>query len=1091
MQPSPSKENLAGILARAFITSKLTFVFIVAVTIAGFIAIAQTPREENPQVIMPAAQVTVTMPGASAAEIEELIVTPLEGLLSGISGVDYTESTAMNSVGIVAVTFKVGQPKEASLVKVNDRVTSNRHLLPTDALTPIVRGIDSDDVPIVTLTLASDSLDDYALKRLADHVADRLRSTKDVSLVTVHGGRTREISIEIDPMHAQTYNLSMTQVYGAINASNLTVPMKSIVRDGKVEAIKLTGAFTSVEEIRNQIVAYQDDRPVYIRDIATVRDGPTEERDKVSRFSFGPADKRLAETTINDMAAVTIAVAKKKNTNAVVVSDAIIERVEKMRTSTFPDDVHVVVTRNDGAKANDAVNLLIEHLGIAIVTVSFVLLLFLGWREALIVTVTVPLVLALTLGADMLGNVTINRVTLFALILSLGLLVDAAIVVIENIHRHYRDARQGADKREVTILATNEIGNATNLATLAVMLVFGSLLTVTGMAGDYFYPVSYNVPIAMAASIVVAYIVTPWAALRWVKWHPRQQKDSTSEDENGKRLGWLERGYLFFYTPLQNSGFLKVALLVTILLLMTGSLMQGAWQFVRPEGITGPQSAFGVNVGFMMKNNNNTFNIVLYMPENTPLEETDKLAREIGALLDDHPHVKDFQTWIGQAGVPDFNGLFKGTAQRAGSHVGEIRVNLRHKHDRKTSSIEIVQKLREQTDAIRARYPGARISLNEDPPGLPVRSTILAEIYGPDAEGRRALSEQVQQIFANSYDTVDQVNTEPMDIHENRIVPDKDKAAMSLVSTADINQVLSVTYGGTVLGRAHLSDEKNPVPIRTFVPQSYMINPDQLDRLVVNNQRGEQVPLSELVTIVSSTKDRTILHKDNEPVTFVGTELASAVPLYSVIDLNRKLDGIIAPDGRPLRTGNLTFQREAPDTIDGYLLLWSGEMRITLDIYRDMGIALAVALSVVFLMLVAYYKSFAIPVIAMSAVPLGIIGIFPGHWLIGADFSATSMVGIIALAGVVIRNSLLIIDFIQDKVKSGLPLARATCEAGAIRLRPILLTTFAIVLGTAIMLTDPVFGGLAISLIFGTIISTILTVFVVPVLYYLYARRIS
>lgn len=1081
--------NLAGRLAQTFITSKLTIVFIIAVALMGLVAVLQTPREENPQIVVPAALVSVSLPGASAAEVAELIVTPLEGILGEISGVDHIEGTSQNSLGLVQVQFKVGQPKEESLVKLYDRVLASRSRLPADAGTPLVQSIDADDVPIVTVTLASAQYDDYALRRVAERMAERLRSTDNVSVVGVKGGREREIAIELDPDRLQAFGVTLSQAYAAFTASNLSMPLQPTVRDGRVEAIKLSASFMSAEDVRNQIVAIHGGRPVYVRDVATVTDGPPSEVSAFSRFSFGPGDPRFGKADSTDMPAVTIAVAKKKGANAVVVANAVIARVARMQASFVPRDVQAIVTRNDGEKADAAVNLLLEHLLVALGTVGLVLIFFLGWREAMIVMVTVPLILSITLLADLLGGVTINRVTLFALILALGLLVDAAIVVIENIHRHYSTARAHSSKEIVTVQATNEIGNATNLATFAVMLVFAALFLVTGMAGDYFYPIAFNVPIAMAASVVVAYIVTPWAANRWLHRHEIQEEDAHAQEAGHGEPGRLERLYLRLITPLQQSRRARLALGATILVLMTASIMQGAWQFVRPAGVEGAVSPLGVAIGFLPKDNKNTFNIVVSMPETTPVEATDRFVRAVATLLAAEKHVLNYQSWIGQAGVEDFNGLFKGTAGRAGNHVAEIRVNLTDKHDRKQSSIDIVRELRPRIDALRRSYPGAKVALVEDPPGPPLRSTVLAELYGPDSEGLRALSAEVRKAFEKTYDIVDLTDTEPVDVVEHRIVPDKEKAALSKVSTAQIAEALSLIYGGKTLSRAHLPDEKNPVDVRGFVPRRFAVDPTRLDRVFVGNGDGKPVPLSELVAILPASADRLILHRDNEKVTFIGAELSNSVPFYAVLDLQKRLNGITAPDGRPLKTGNLGLNEDAPDTIDGYQLLWGGEMRMTLDVYRDMGIALGGALLAVYFLLVAYYRSFLIPMIAMSSVPLGVIGIFPGHWLVGADFSATSMVGIIALSGVVIRNSLLIIDFIQDNLKHGMPLDVAVRQAGAVRLRPILLTTLAIILGSAVMVTDPVFGGLAISLIFGTVVSTALTVFVVPILYELDAQR--
>jgi len=1078
--------NFAGHLAKTFIVSKLTIVFILGIVALGVVVVMLTPREENPQILVPGAQISVTLPGASSSEVEDLVITPLESVLSEIRGVDHTWAVAQTGLGVIQVQFKVGEPKEESLVKLYDRVMSNLGKLPPDAGTPRIVSVDVDDVPIVTITLATYKYDDYGLKRLADRMAERLSSIEEVSVVSLYGGHDREISVELDPERLQAFDVSLDQVSAAFSSSNLSVPLNETVKKGNVEAIKVQGFFASAEDVRNQIVGVHDGRPIYVGDIAVVKDGPPPEIERLSRFAFGPADSLFRDQGRTEMPAVTIAVAKKKGTNATFVAQDVLDRIERMTQNFVPKDVHVEITRNDGQKADDAVNLLIEHLGISVLSVCLVLILFLGWKEALIVTMVVPLTLFVTLGADLFAAVTLNRVTLFALILSLGLLVDAAIVVIENIHRHYQHGGK-RDKQAITIAATNEIGNATNLATFAVMVVFiALLLSLTGMPRQYFFPVAVTVPVAMAASVVVAYVVAPWAANRWLLCRKRHNGGAEKEEI---RHGLLYRGYSRLFRPLQERASVRRLGMGFILILMVASLMQGAWQFIHPSGVGGPQSFFGVNLGFLPKDNKNTFNIIILMPETTPVEETDRLARDIGRLLKDNRYVLNYQTWLGQAGVPDFNALQQGTAGQQGSYLAEIRVNLIDKHRRRASSIDIVREIRPQVYAIRDRYPGAKVRLVEDPPGPPMRATVLAEIYGPHPQGLRTLSAQVFQAFAETYDMVDLSDTEPLDVREHRIIPDKEKLALSKVSVAQIVQVLKLVYGGDVVSRAHPDDEKNPVEIRAFVPRRHEVDPVRLDRIFVKNTDGQSVPLSELVKVSSSEVDRPIRHKDNERVTFVGGELGSAVPFYAVLDLDRRLDGMKAPDGRPLSTGNLTFIPQDPDVIDGYQLLWDGEMRLMLDTYRDMFVALGAALATVFLLLVAYYRSFLLSMIAMSAVPLGLIGIFPGHWLMGMDFSATSIVGIVALAGVAIRNSLLIIDFIQDNRAQGMSLDDAVREGGAVRLRPILLTTFAIILGSAIMVTDPVFGGLAISLIFGTIASTALTIFVVPILYYLDACR--
>ena len=1019
------------------------------------------------------------------------MVTPLEGILSEMTGVDHTYAIARNSFGVIAVEFKVGQPKEQSLVKLYDRVMSNRARFPSDAGIPQIRSVDVDDLAVVTVTLISPGYDDYGLKRLADRMAERLRSLNNLSVVTVRGGHDREIRIEIDPERVRAFGLTLGQVSAAFDSSNLSVPLKETVRKDAVEAIQLKGFFTSAADVRDQVVGLHDGRPIYVKDIAVVKDGSPTDIDRLSRFAFGPGDKRSQSLGSAEMPAVTIAVAKKKGANAVLVADSVLDRIERMKKDFVPKDVQVVVTRNDGQKADDAVNALLKHLAISIMIVSLILMAFLGWKEALIVSVTAPLVFFVTLATDLFGGITINRVTLYGLILSLGMLVDAAIVVIENIHRHYGLDKQ-QDRREIAIEATNEIGNATNLATLAVVLVFLSLLLLTGMPRDFFYPITIDVPVAMATSLFVAYIVTPWAANRWLA-APRGHGPTHGPDATGapQRPDLLRRIYIPLIRPLQEQPKVRRRLALVVAVLFFASILQGAWQFIRPSGVGGPQSFFGVNLGLLPKDNKNTFNIIISLPETSPVERTDRFVREIGRLLAQDKNVLNYQTWIGEAGIADFNGLKQATADRQGSSVAEIRVNLVDKHQRRASSIEIVRNLRPKVDEIRGRYPGAKSRLVEDPPGPPMRATVLAEIYGPEPEGLRTLSAQVSKAFADTYDMVDRSDSEPVDVAEHQIVPDKEKAALSYVSVAQIAQTLRLAYGGSVVSRAHPTDEKNPVNVRAFVPRRHEVDPTHLDRIYVDNAQGRSVPLSELVKVIPAQADRPIQHKDNERVTFVAGELASSVPFYAVLDLDRRLDGMKAPDGRPLRTGNLTFNPQAPDVIDGYQLFWDGEVRLILDVYRDLSIALGTSLAMVFLLLVGYYRSFVIPLIAMLSVPLGIIGILPGHWILGTDFSASSMVGIIALSGVVIRSSLLMIDFIRDNRRRGMPLEEAVREAGAVRLRPILLTTLAIALGSAIMVADPVFGGLAISLIFGSVVSTALSVFVVPVLYYLFALRVN
>lgn len=1077
-----TKLNPAGWLARTFIRSKLTPLLVLGVALIGVMAVLFTPREENPQIIVPGAEIIVQLPGADAEEVEQLVVNPLERILREIPGIDHTYAVAMNSVAVVTVQFEVGEDKEHSLVKLYDRVLGKQDQLPADASSPLIKSIDVDDVPIVTVTLASEEYDDYALKRLADRMIERLSTLEAVSVTYVHGGRNREVRIELDPERLLAFGITLDQVKRLLDAGNISALVGTQVHGGKNTSLYLDSFLTTAEEVGLLIVGQHNGLPIYLEDVAEVIDTPAEERDTLSRFAFGPADSRFGRTHDSEIPAVTLAIAKKNGTNAVFAANDILERIERMHQNFVPQGVHVVVTRNDGVKADDAVNNLIEHLGIAVLSVFIVVVFFLGLKEAIIVGITVPLILSITLGACWLFGLTINRITLFALILSLGLLVDAAIVVIENIHRHYNTL--GAESKvDASVIATNEIGNPTNLATFAIMLVFASLLVISDMSGQYFYPIAFNVPIAMFASLLAAYIITPWAANRWLKLG--EGKDLESHDKKDSL-------HVFYYrviTPFLDKRWLRYFFAFITLLLIGLSLLQPAWQFIRPGGITAPFASGGVVMAFLPKADKNTFNITIDMPEFTPVELTDRAARDVGRVLRSINQITDYQTSIGQAGVIDFNGLLRGAGNKRGPHVAEIRVNLTDKKQRDTSSIDLVRMLRSKMELVQARYPGSVIKLVEDPPGPPVRATVLSEIYGSDLEKLREISTRVSQEFKKTDDMVEVQSSELADVPRYSIEVDKEKSALSGVTSSQVALALRRLIAGEEVGRLHIAGEKHPVPIRLHVPRRYELDPVLLSSIFITNSEGNKVPLSELTRVSSSWQDRPILHKDNERVTFVGGELSRTAPVYAVIDLDRRLDNMYLGEGERLVTGNLQLQSIMPDTIDGYQLLWDGEIRLTLDVFRDMGAALVIALILIYLLLAGYYSSFSIPLVAMSAIPLGLAGVFPGHWLMGEPFTATSMIGIIALSGVVVRNSLLIIDFVQDYMREGMPLREAISEAGAVRLRPILLTALAIILGSVVMLSDAVFGGLAISLIFGTVASTLLSLIIVPILYNSLMRR--
>lgn len=1075
--------NSAGRTASIFVDSKLTVLFVVFVLLLGLLAAANTPREENPQIVVPGAEVTYRLPGASPGEVERLIVAPMEAVLREIDGVDHTFAMAAQGMGQIQVQFDVGVDEDAAMTRTAQRVAASRHLLPANTTEPLIRKLDIDDVPIVTVSLASNSYDDYALRRLAERMAERLSTIEQVSVTEIHGGRNREIRVNLDPARMQAFGLTMNEGIKMLAASNISAIVGSQVGGGENLSVYLKGQLTSLNEIRHLPLGAHAGQIIYLDDIGDVIDGPIAELDHVTRLGFGPGDPRFSiRETSGEMAAVTLSVAKKPNTNAVVVAGEILAMVAKMKTQFVPADVEVVTTRNDGKEADSTVNSLIFDLLIAISAVLLVLVPFLGIRQAMIVCLVVPLVLCITLAIDMLMGPTINRMSLFALILALGMLVDDAIVVMENIHRHY-DLGTPGDRRLVTVLATNEIGKPTTMATITIILVFSSLSLVSGMNGEFFHPITFNVSVAIGASLLVAYVVVPWACNRWLKQGPRGHVDTVTEP------GALYGFYFRVITPFLDSGRRRNLLFVLVTIAILASFVLPAWQFFRPAGVGGPLSYGGVGLAIMPKDDRNTFSINIDMPESTPLETTDRVVREFGDVLRQQSLVSHYLTFVGIPGVVDFSSQVSGGSNRRGPHVAEIRVNLVDKTLRRTESMRVVEALREATAAIRARNPDMDVRFMESPPGPPSSAIILANIHGSDPAVLRAMAAKVKQRFRETYEVVDVFDTAIADIDQIDIVVDKEKAVLSGVTTADIEQTIRGLMAGIVVSEAHIPGEKNPVPIRIKVPRETEIDPTLLDRIFVRNQKGDAIPLSELTQVVKTRMERPIQRKDNEQVTYVGGNVsAKTAPVYAILAMDKDLNGM-AIAGEKLVTDNLTLNPVLPNTLDGYQLLWDGEIRLSLDAFREMSAVLGVALIIIFLLLVANYKSFLIPVIGMTAIPLGLVGIFPGHWIMGIPFSMTSMIGTVALAGVVIRNSLLIIDFIQDYQRQGHDLKEAVKLAGAVRLRPILLTAAAVVIGTMIMYRDPMFAGLATSLIFGTTASTTLTLLVLPLIYYQVAKH--
>ena len=1044
------KLNISGKIAQYFINSQITVLLMAATTILGLFALWFTPREENPQIVVPAANVMVMMPGASAKEVEELVSKKLEAKLWEIPGVEDVYSVSMNALSVVTVKFFVGQDKERSLVKLYDKLMSNMDVAPPGASQPLVKPIDVDDVPIVAVTLSSEAgtnYDDAQLRLVADHVLDELRKVPGVGNTAVIGGRSRQVRVTLDPLRISAYGLSPLQIAGAISMSNTNLISGDLEQGSKKMTLETGGFFTRASDVKNAVVGVSNNKPVYLGDVAEVTDG-FEEAVKLTRIAFGNHGHEGVTTARapGEQPAVTIALAKRQKLNAVKIADEILAKLDELKKSQIPAGVIATVTRNDGKTANDAVNELVFHLIVSIIVVIVLLFFTLGWREAAIVALAIPLTLFITLAVGMLLGQTINRITLFALILSLGLLVDDAIVVVENIHRHYK--LQEHSRLQGAILAVNEIGMPTILATLTVVLAFIPMAFVTGMMGPYMMPIPFNVPVAMIVSLVVAFIVTPWASYRLMKAHHHDEKIQPLEETTIYLL------YKKVLAPLLVNAKKRKLFLSIIMAVFVITMTFPLFQLVKFR--------------MLPKANKNTFLVSIDMPAGTVIENTDRVARAVGAYIGRIPEVKDYETFVGTGSVMDFNGLLRGGAFREASHFADIRVNLIDKEERSTSSERLVLKVRPGITKLGQEY-GANIKLVEDPPGPPVRATVVAEIYGPDYNKQREIAADIRALFAKTDQVVDIDDSVKEKQDKYQVIVDKEKAALMGISTEQIVQTLRMELAGMAVSTLHRPEEKSSVAIMLRLSKGDRAGLSDMDKVFLSGPQGSQVPLSTLVKVVPAEMDKAVHHKNLEPVTYVFAEMGDRSQVYAVIDM-------------------MQYLRKHP-VPDGYKIKWDGEMKLTLDVFRDLGAAMGVALIAIYLLLVGRFRSFTIPLVIMASIPLSMIGIMPGFAMTNVYFSATSMIGVIALAGIVVRNSIVLLEFILDKKQEGMPLEQALIEAGAIRLRPIVLTAAAAILGSAVIVTDPVWSGLALALIFGMLASTALTLVVIPVFYYMVEKK--
>ena len=1085
--------GIAGRIARIFINSKLTPLIIISSVLLGLGAIVMLPREEEPQIKVPMIDVLVSMPGSGAKEVEERVTRPLEKLLWEIPGVEYIYSTSSEGQSLAIVRFKVGEDMECSLVKLNQKLQMNFDRIPHGVSPPLIKPRSIDDVPILALTFHSSSYDHLTLQRLVAQVDDAVKQVPQVSETTLIGGARRQVRVLLDPIRLASRGLSPAGLVPMLQQANRQLAAGELTSDNQVVQVE-TGAFlTSAEEVGEVVVGVYGGRPVYLKEVAQVLDG-AEEPVQYVFFGRGAAVSDRAM----EQPAVTLSIAKRPGANAISVAREVLKKVEMLKGRVIPDDVEVSITRHYGETAAEKSNELLLHMAIAVIGVAVLIWLTLGWRESGIVGIAIPATLALTLLVFYLEGFTLNRITLFALIFSIGILVDDAIVVVENIVRHFHlPHNQGRSWTDIAVDAVSEVGNPTILATFAVIAAVLPMAFVGGLMGPYMRPIPVGASAAMFWSLAIAFIVTPWASiriLRWRKGEARLLKHAANHETIGEgRLAHEEdlftRLYRRMMGPLiEHAKWRHVFLAaVTVLLLLACLSMGIGW----------------VKVKMLPFDNKSEFQIILNMPEGSALEQTARVAREIAAAVRAEPEVTDYQVYAGVASPFNFNGLVRHYFMRSGANVADVQVNLVGKHERTAQSHDIAKRVRPKVAEIAQKY-GARVAVAEVPPGPPVLQTLVAEVYGPDEASRHALAQKVIDIFKQTKGVVDVDWYIEADQPKARFVIDKEKAALNGVSAETISQTLKIAAGGVSVDLLHQPREKEDVDLVLEFPRSMRSTPEDL--LAIRVRSGDAnalpepgaaadaplIPLRELVRVENTITDRSIYHKNLMPVTYVIGDVAGVVesPVYAILEMNKALKRLDARQFGGTVPQVKILNAVQPFTDHTPAIKWDGEWHITIEVFRDLGTAFAGVLILIYVLMVGWFRSFLTPIIVMAAIPFSLVGILPAHGLMGAFFTATSMIGFMAGAGIVVRNSIILVDFIELRLKEGMPMAEAVVDAGAVRFRPMLLTAMAVVVGASVILADPIFQGLAISLMAGEIASLLISRMAVPVLYYMaYANK--
>ncbi|WP_372775789.1 efflux RND transporter permease subunit [Mangrovibacterium sp.] len=1057
------KTGFAGGIAKLFINSKLTPLLMIAFLAIGMYSSYLTPREEEPQIDVPIADIFFRYPGASPKEIESRVMQPLEKVVANIPGVEYVYSTSMPGQAMLIVQFYVGEDVERSLVKMYNEIMKHMDQMPKGTSLPLVKTRSIDDVPVLGLTLWSENYDDYQLKRMAQELNNEIEQVTDVSETKVIGGRSREIRVVLNNEQMAAAHVDALMIAQQIQLANSQF-QSGAYNKNDVEYLVETGDFLkTTEDVENLVVGVYNGSPVYLKQVAQILDGPEEPAQYVE-FGFAKVDKSKADFP-GEYPAVTISVAKRRGADAMRVSDEILKKLDLLKKDLIPEDVQVTVTRNYGETASHKVSELLMHLAGAIISVTFVVMLAMGWRGGLVVFLSVPVTFALTMFSYYFLDYTLNRITLFALVFVTGIVVDDSIIIAENMHRHFKMKK--LPFIQAALRSIDEVGNPTILATFTVIAAVLPMVFVSGLMGPYMSPMPIGASIAMIFSLLVALTITPYLAYRLLK-HDK----SGGEKEFRMEDSMIYKMYSKTISPMLESSWKRWTFIGSVTVLLVASMTLVYFKLVA--------------VKMLPFDNKNEFQVIVDMPEGTTLERTAAVTKELAAYIANQENVLNYQSYVGTASPMNFNGLVRHYDLRQGSNVADIQVNLTDKGDRKLQSHDIAKALRPGLQAIAVNY-NANVKVVEVPPGPPVLSTLVAEVYGPDYNTQMDIAEQVKGVFAETADVVDIDWHMEDDQVEYKFNVLKEKAALMGISTQQITQSLQMALGGSEVAQLYQEKEYQQIGIKLRMDEKDRSGLNELKKINIMSQTGQIVALGDVVEIDQTFQDKSIYRKNQRQVVYVTADVAGKLesPVYAILNMSEKLGDIKLPEGYTLTEE----YNKQPFSQDNYSLKWDGEWQITYEVFRDLGTAFAVVLIVIYLLIIGWFQNFKVPFVMMISIPLSLVGILIGHWMMGAFFTATSMIGLIALAGIMVRNAILLIDFINLRLADGIPLKEAVIEAGAVRTTPILLTAGTVVIGAVVILFDPIFQGLAISLMGGSIASTFLTLVIVPLIYYMTEKK--